>query len=109
MIQSEFESFIGDQSAELDSLDQGFDSHGVEAMARQQFKAHQIAQGIGESQDFRRHSAFGLAYGLALSPPFAPWPWRWTLTIVASTMAYSMSGSSERASNIRLKTSAFTQ
>ena len=60
MIQSKIKSFIGDQSAELDSLDQGFNSHGVEAMARQQFKAHQIAQGIGESQDFRRHPTFDL-------------------------------------------------
>jgi len=29
---------------------------------------------IGESQDFRRHPALRLAYGLALSPPFAPCP-----------------------------------
>ena len=39
MIQSEIESFIGDQSAELDALDQGIDSHGVEAMARQQVQS----------------------------------------------------------------------
>jgi hypothetical protein len=41
-------------------------------MARQQFKAHQIAQGIGEGENLGRHPAFRLAYGLALSPPFAP-------------------------------------
>src|SRR3546814_3183982 len=56
-----------------------------------------------------RHAALGAADGLAPSPPFAPWPWRWTLTMVASTMAYSMSGSSEQASKIRMKTSALTQ
>src|SRR5712671_6003943 len=37
------------------------------------------------------------ADGLALRPPFSPCPWRWTLTMVASTMAYSMSGVSEQA------------
>src|SRR5690606_21058011 len=49
------------------------------------------------------------AYGLALSPPFAPWPWRWTLMMVASTMAYSISGSSEHASKSRTNISALTQ
>src|SRR4051812_2860743 len=39
---------------------------------------------------------------------FAPCPCRWTLTMVASTMAYSRSGSSETASNKRCQTSAFT-
>ena len=48
-------------------------------------------------------------YGLARSPPFAPWPCRCTRTMVASTMAYSMSGSPLTASNRRTKTSAFTQ
>src|ERR1700730_7029478 len=40
---------------------------------------------------------------------FAPCPWRWTLTMVASTMAYSMSGWSETASKSRLNTSPLTQ
>src|SRR3546814_4751834 len=66
-------------------------------MAGQQDEAHEIAECIGERQDLGGHAASGAAYGLALSPPFAPWPWRWTLTMVASTMAYSMSGSSEQA------------
>src|SRR3546814_10772010 len=60
-------------------------------------EAHEIAESIGERQDLGRHAALGAADGLAPSPPFAPWPWRWTLTMVASTMAYSMSGSSEQA------------
>src|SRR6202521_2960491 len=78
-------------------------------MPRQQDEADQVPKRIGESQDLGGHAAFGFANGLALSPPFAPWPWRWTLTMVASTIAYSMSGSSERASNSRFQTSAFTQ
>src|SRR3546814_4051806 len=78
-------------------------------MAGQQDEAHEIAECIGERQDLGRQAALGAADGLALSPPFAPWPWRWTLTMVASTMAYSMSGSSEQASKLRRKTSALTQ
>src|SRR5215210_3071038 len=78
-------------------------------MAGQENEAHEIAKPVGEGEDFGRHAALGAADGLALSPPFAPCPWRWTLTIVASTMAYSMSGSSEQASKSRTKTSALTQ
>src|SRR5882762_2211287 len=76
---------------------------------RQQHEADEVAQGVGEGQDFGRHAALGFADGLALSPPFAPCPWRWTLTMVASTMAYSMSGCSETASKSRLKTSPLIQ
>src|SRR5665213_1886028 len=101
--------FVGDQSAEGETLDQRCDANSVEAVARQQDEAYEVAERVGESEDFGRHAAFGAANGLALSPPFAPWPWRWTLMMVASTMAYSMSGSSEQASKSRSKTSAFTQ
>src|ERR1700682_4373947 len=103
------EGLVGDQGAERDALDQRRDSHRVETLSRQQHESDEVAQGIGEGQDLGRHAALGLADGLALSPPFAPCPWRWTLTMVASTMAYSMSGTSEAASKSRLKTSAFTQ
>ena len=41
--------------------------------------------------------------------PFCPWPCRCTFTIVASTIAYSMSGCSLTASNRRWNTSALTQ
>src|SRR4029077_3860742 len=103
------EGLVGDQGGELDALDQWRDPHRVVALAGQQHESDEVAERIGEGQDFGRHAAFGLAYGLALSPPFAPCPWRWTLTIVASTMAYSISGWSETASKSRLKTSALTQ
>src|SRR5215217_2299787 len=103
------EGHVGNQGAKFDTLDQRRDPDGVEALAGQQHEANEIAQGIGEGQDFGRHAAPGAADGLARSPPFAPWPWRCTLTMVASTMAYSMSGSSETASNSRLKISARTQ
>jgi hypothetical protein len=103
------EGRVGDQAAEVDRFDQRRDADSIEPVARQQDEADQIAERISERQDLRRPAALGPADGLALSPPFAPWPWRWTLTMVASTMAYSMSGSSDTASNILLNTSAFTQ
>src|SRR5712691_283943 len=103
------EGLVGDQRAELDPLDQRRHADGIEAPSRQQDESDEVAQGVGEGQDFGRHAPLGAADGLTLRPPFAPCPWRWTLTMVASTIAYSMSGCSEAASKSRLKTSAFTQ
>src|ERR1700682_88292 len=103
------EGFVGDHPAKLDPVDERRNANGVEALSRQQDESNQIAERIGEGQNFGRHAPLGAADGLALSPPFAPCPWRWTLTMVASTMAYSMSGSSEQASKSLVKTSALTQ
>src|SRR5260370_3939962 len=97
------EGLVGDQRAELETVDQRRNANGIEPLSRQQDESNQIAKRVGESQDLGRHAAFGAADGLALSPPFSPCPWRWTLTMVASTMAYSMSGWSETASKMRLK------
>src|ERR1700756_3879210 len=91
------ESPIRNQGAERHPLDERGDANRVEALSRQQDEAHEIAERVGQCQDFSGHAAFRTADGLALSPPFAPCPWRWTLTTVASTMAYSISGSSETA------------
>ena len=44
-----------------------------------------------------------------LESPFCACAWRWTLTMLPSTIANSRSGSPDRASNILLKTSAITQ
>ena len=97
------------QRPESETVDKRSDADRIETVAGQQDEAHEIAERVGERKDFGRHAALGAAYGLALSPPFAPCPWRWTLTMVASTMAYSMSGWSEQASKSRMKTSALTQ
>src|SRR6185436_13355729 len=94
---------VGDQRAELNALDQRRNAHSIKALSGQQHEADEIAEGIGKGHDFGRHAALGAANGLARSPPFAACPWRWTLTMVASTMAHSMSGSSEAASKSRLK------
>src|SRR5215204_494383 len=91
------EGLVGDQRSEGDAVDERWHADRVEALPREKDEAHEIAERIGESEDLGGHAAFGAANSLAMSPPFAPWPWRWTLTMVASTMAYSMSGSSEQA------------
>ena len=91
------EGLVGDETAKIDTVDQRLDADRVEAMARQEFEAHKIAERVGQREDLGGQATLGAAYGLALSPPFAPCPWRWTLTMVASTIAYSRSGSSEQA------------
>ena len=103
------ESLVGEQGIEVAFLDEWRDADGIMAVSWQELEVDQIAKGVGQRQDLGRPSALRLAYGLALSPPFAPCPWRWTGTIVPSIMAYSISGSPETASNMRLKTSALTQ
>lgn len=102
------ERLVGDQRVEGQSLDERLHTH-REALSGQQHEAHEIAKRISERQDFRGHAALRTADRLALRLPFAPCPWRWTLTMVASTMAYSMSGSLETASNSRFEISALTQ
>src|SRR3982751_6019288 len=103
------EGRVADQRPKGEPVDERRHAHRVEALPRQKHEAHEIAERVGERQDFGGQAAFGATDGLAVRPPFAPCPWRWTLTMVASTMAYSMSGSSEQASNSRCQTSAFTQ
>ena len=68
------EGFISEQPAEVDPINQRCDADGIVSVAGQQFEAYQIAQSIRQSQYFGGQSAFRLAYGLALSPPFAPCP-----------------------------------
>ena len=68
------EGLVGDQGAELDALEQRRDPDRVEALPRQQHEAHEIAERIGEGQDFGGHAAFRAPDRLALSPPFAPCP-----------------------------------
>src|SRR3954452_24329453 len=100
---------IADQRPKGEPVDERRPAHRVEPLPRQKHKAHEIAERVGERHDLGGQAALGPADGLARSPPFAPCPWRWTLTMVASTKAYSRSGSSETASNSRWKTPAFTQ
>src|SRR4051812_40390502 len=100
------ESGIADQRAECDPVDERRHADRVETLPGQEHKTYEVAERVGERQDFGGQAAFGAANSLALRPPFAPCPCRWTLTMVASTRAYSRSGSSETASNNRCQTSA---
>lgn len=68
------ESLVGNQRTEFEAMDQRGDADRIVALARQQMEADQIAQRVGEGEDLGGPSALGLAYGLALSPPFEPWP-----------------------------------
>src|ERR1019366_429907 len=68
------ERFIPEQRTEIYSLDQRLNANGFEALSWQQDKADQIAECIGQSEDFGRHTALGLADRLIVRPPFAPCP-----------------------------------
>ena len=68
------EGLVGKQGAKFDALNQRRDADRIEALPRQQNEADQIAERVGEREDFGGPAAFGFAYGLALSSPFAPCP-----------------------------------
>ena len=70
------EGFVCDEGGEGDPFDQRRDTDRVVALPRQQNEANQIAECVGKCENLRRQAASGLADGLALSPPFAPCPWR---------------------------------
>src|SRR5215470_8393374 len=94
------ERLVGDKGCKIDVLDQRLDANTVVPLTRQQDKARQIAQSINQKDDLRRQPAARTAYGLTLSPPFAPVPCRWTLMIVPSIRAYSKSGSPDSTPKI---------
>src|SRR5215210_2233624 len=100
---------VSDQRPKGDPVEERRHADRVEARPWQAHEAHEVPERVGERQDFGGQAAFGAANSLARSPPFAPCPWRWTLMMVASTRAYSRSGSSETASNNRCQTPALTQ
>ena len=66
------EGLVSDQAAEGDAVDQGRDADRIETMAGQQDEADEIAERVGQRQDFGCHAAFGAADRLVLCPPFAP-------------------------------------
>ena len=62
----------GVEAIKGEAIDERSDAHRIETMAGQENKADEIAERVGQRQNFGRHAAFGTADGLALSPPFAP-------------------------------------
>jgi hypothetical protein len=70
------EGRVGDQPTKGNVFDEWCDPDAVVTVARQQLEAQQIAKGVREGEDLGGQAALGAADGLALSPPFAPCPWR---------------------------------
>jgi hypothetical protein len=66
-----------------------------------QAEVHKISKRIRQGQYLGGYATSGTANGLAESPPFAPWPERWTLTMVPSIMTYSKSEPEDNTLNIR--------
>ena len=84
---------IGDRRAERHAVDPLRHRDRVRAGAGQQAEANPSPQRVGERDDPGRRAALRATDGPTGSPPFAPWPWRWTRTMGASTIARSMSTS----------------
>src|ERR1700693_3423520 len=57
-------SLVGDQAAEFDILEQGREADGVEAVAGQKDKPHQIPERVGQREDFGGPATLRLADGL---------------------------------------------
>jgi hypothetical protein len=68
------ERLVGDQCVEGQSLNEQRYAHRLEALSRRKHEVHEIAERIGERQDFGGHAALRTADRLALSPRFAPCP-----------------------------------
>src|SRR5581483_5958726 len=98
------EGLVADQSFKIEISDQGLDADAVVTLAGQQDEPNEIAEGVDQGHDFGRQAATRAAYGLILSPPFAPVPCWWTRTSVPSIRTYSKSGSSQSALKTRSQT-----
>lgn len=94
------EGAIGEQVICGEVVDQFRHSAQVVRLPRQQAEIDKVAKRVGQRKGFGRHATARTAYGLALSPPFAPCPERWTLTMEPSIMAYSKSASAAKARNM---------
>ena len=68
------EGLVGDEALKGETIDERSNTHSIETMAGQENEADEIAQCVGQRQNFGRHAAFGTADGLALRPPFGPGP-----------------------------------
>lgn len=70
----DIECLVGQEGLEIDAGEQGGHADAVVALAGQENEAAEIAERVDQRDDFRRQSAARPAYGLILSPPFAPVP-----------------------------------
>jgi hypothetical protein len=91
-------ALVCQQSPWLDRRQQRRSLRDIVNLTAGQYESQRIAEGIDDRVDFGREPAARAADRL-LEPPFLSAPalcW-WALTIVASIMAYSLSGSSAKA------------
>ena len=68
-------------------------------LAGQKDEANEIAEGVDQSHDLGGQAATRAAYGLILSPPFAPVPCWWTRTSVPSMRTFEIRIVAERFEN----------
>ena len=85
----------------LQPFDQVWHAAQIMGLPGQQAEVSQVPKGVCESQYLCCDAATRFPYGLTLSPPLAPCPARWTLTMEPSIIAYSKSGLAAKALNMR--------
>lgn len=94
------ESAVGKQVVGAETLDQIWHGPQVMCLPGHQPEVNEVAQTVGQRQYFCGDTAARASYRLAKSPPLAPWPERWTLTMEPSIIAYSRSGAEDNALNM---------
>lgn len=82
---------VGHQVPSRQTADQRGRLKQVMNLSRHQTEIDEVAERVGQRQNLRRYATARASNGLAMSPPFAPWPDRWTLTMEPSIIAYSRS------------------
>ncbi len=66
------ESLVTEQGVKVEAVDQVIHADDLTALAGKKLETDQVSQGVCQSQNLGRQPAFRAAYGLMLSPPFAP-------------------------------------
>ena len=91
-------SLVGEDGFGLDQSGERFGLCDVVNLAARETERQRIAQSVDDGMDFRCEPAARAAYRLVATPflraPALCW---WALTMVASIIAYSLSGSSAKA------------
>ena len=70
------EGAVGQKVVGGEVLDQVRHTAQIVSLSRQQAEIDEIAERVRQRQYFGRDAATRASYGLALRPPFAPWPER---------------------------------
>ncbi len=95
------EGTVGQKMSGTETGDQVRHAAQIVRLPRQQAEIDGVSERIGQRHDLGGDATARAPDGLALSPPLAPCPERWTLTMEPSIIAYSKSASEANALNIR--------